>query len=536
MARFAQAPMLEGFGAGFASSTARFGLLLDQISPGISNDFVYSQPIPFGAPPGAIKPPPKLIFQLITRLVPKLRARIRRSHDAITQKLWRADLARWDNEVRPASDKRHKELQAIDPGALDDAVLIAHVKACRDRLAEMVRQHHEFTITCALPIGDLLAHVLEWTGKPMAEVLPLLRGTSKISCGVAATELGTLAAELRNDAAAQALLGGDDAIDKLRAHPGAVGTAMRAYLDVVSYRCLGYDIGSKSMIEMPEMIVRAIRAAVDGAASTPQAADEAAARIATLRAAVPEPHRAMFDELLGEARFINRLRDERGHYSDGWATGIARRVVLEAGRRLARRGTIPDADHALDCSYEELAELFAGKPGPGADELTRRNTWRTTRSVTDPDVPPWLVAMPGGPPPVEWLPAHGRRAQRATNVFLQGMFHEPAVERTATTVKGLPVSPGNYEGVARLVTGETDFARIQKGDVLVTRSTSPYFNVVLPLLGAIVTDRGGQLCHAAIVSREYGIPGVVGTREATQLIADGARVRVDGTTGVVTVL
>jgi pyruvate,water dikinase len=72
--------------------------------------------------------------------------------------------------------------------------------------------------------------------------------------------------------------------------------------------------------------------------------------------------------------------------------------------------------------------------------------------------------------------------------------------------------------------------------VLVTRATSPYFNVVLPMLGAIVTDRGGALSHAAIVAREYGIPGVVGTREATSTIPDGARVRVDGTNGEVTIL
>ena len=63
--------------------------------------------------------------------------------------------------------------------------------------------------------------------------------------------------------------------------------------------------------------------------------------------------------------------------------------------------------------------------------------------------------------------------------------------------------------------------------------TTPYFTVVLPLLGAIVTDRGGQLSHAAIVAREYGIPGIVGTREATRTIPDGARVRVDGRTGEV---
>ena len=86
------------------------------------------------------------------------------------------------------------------------------------------------------------------------------------------------------------------------------------------------------------------------------------------------------------------------------------------------------------------------------------------------------------------------------------------------------------------MTSVVDFGRIQKGDVLVTRATSAYFNVVLPLLGAIVTDRGGQLSHAAIVAREYGIPGIVGTKEATTTIPDGALVRVDGEKGEVTVL
>ena len=72
--------------------------------------------------------------------------------------------------------------------------------------------------------------------------------------------------------------------------------------------------------------------------------------------------------------------------------------------------------------------------------------------------------------------------------------------------------------------------------MLVTQSTTEAFNILLPLLGAIVTDSGGLLSHSAIVAREYGIPGVVGTREATERIADGARVRVDGDAGEVTVL
>ena len=69
-----------------------------------------------------------------------------------------------------------------------------------------------------------------------------------------------------------------------------------------------------------------------------------------------------------------------------------------------------------------------------------------------------------------------------------------------------------------------------------THATTEAFNILLPLLGAIVTDSGGLLSHAAIVAREYGLPGVVGTREATRRIADGVRVRVDGNAGEVTVL
>jgi pyruvate,water dikinase len=119
---------------------------------------------------------------------------------------------------------------------------------------------------------------------------------------------------------------------------------------------------------------------------------------------------------------------------------------------------------------------------------------------------------------------------------MANLFDVPDTPNSSTVLRGLAVNTGVYEGPARLVGDGTDFDRVRQGDVLVTRMTSPYFTVVLPLLGAIVTDRGGQLSHAAIVAREYGIPGVVGTREATRLIPDGARVRVDGTTGEVRLL
>jgi pyruvate,water dikinase len=73
------------------------------------------------------------------------------------------------------------------------------------------------------------------------------------------------------------------------------------------------------------------------------------------------------------------------------------------------------------------------------------------------------------------------------------------------------------------------------GDVLVARTTSPAYNVILPSVGAVVTDRGGTLCHAAIIAREFSVPAVVGLPQATLRIPDGARVLVDGNRGLVAI-
>jgi pyruvate,water dikinase len=124
----------------------------------------------------------------------------------------------------------------------------------------------------------------------------------------------------------------------------------------------------------------------------------------------------------------------------------------------------------------------------------------------------------------------------ALDTSIGALFGEAEIDSEPATVRGLGVSPGTYTGTARVIYGPEEFARLHQGDVLVTVSTTESFNTVLPLLGALVTDAGGLLSHAAIVSREYGIPGVVGTRDATTLIQDGMLVRVTGDTGEVEVL
>ena len=309
---------------------------------------------------------------------------------------------------------------------------------------------------------------------------------------------------------------------------------MSAYWEAVRWRSVGYDLADPTAGELPDVLVAALGAAVAGP-SAPPGHDGA---LAALRELVPEEHRDDFDERLGEVRLVYRLRDERGAFSDGWATGLARRALLETGRRLVDAGRLQEAEHAVQLSAPEAVALLHGQSGPAPEEVAERQRWWATHTIDD--APAFLGAEPGPPPPVEWLPKRAHRSALAMGIFIDNLFKVPAARTPAVTAQpvltGLPVNSGVYEGTARLVDSPADFDRVQPGDVLVTRMTSPYFTVVLPLLGAIVTDRGGQLCHAAIVAREYGIPGIVGTREATATIPDGARVRVDGTTGEVRLL
>ncbi|HEY4160079.1 MAG TPA: PEP-utilizing enzyme [Polyangiaceae bacterium] len=536
LTRFVQEGILRAFPVGFAEGTARYGLLLSHFKPVAIHGFLYQQPIIFGAPEGALGPPPKAVLWLITRLLPKMRSRIETCRRAFESKQWRADLVQWDEVDKPAAIAQHLALQSVDPAALADDALLAHLARTRAHQEAMIVLHHRFTITCTIATGDYLAHTLEWTGASSGEALELLRGTSPISNGVAASELEALAASLRADPASQAILSDPDpanAVARLIAQAGEVGTRARAYLDIVRYRSIGYDLCDKTCGELPDVLIGAIRAVMNNRGSV-DALRERESKERALRERVPAEHRVRFDELLTEARAVNRLRDERGVYSDGWATGIARRALLEAGRRLVQRGKLEAADHAVDLSLKEVEALFADQPGPSAKEVKERVTWRQTKTVAD--VPAWLNAPPAPPPPAHIFPAPARRAARAVDAVLSNLFKETEKESTHTIVRGISVNAGTHEGTARLVLDAADFGKIQQGDVLVTRATSPYFNVVLPLLGALVTDRGGQLCHAAIVAREYGIPGIVGTKLATQTIPDGARVRVDGATGEVTIL
>jgi pyruvate,water dikinase len=502
--------------AGFRGAARRYGLLIDTLDWRFVNGFAY-----LTVPPAPAEEIP---------------ARFQAAEEALERKIWREDLARWEHEAKPTSIQVHLALQAVDPRALDTNALLEHLDRCREHLQRMIHQHHTFNCAAMLPVGDFIAHVTAWTGLPLGEFLALMRGAAPESAG-SFPELDRLAAAIRGSADAGAALASDaDAagqLERRRAQPGEVGAAAGAYLDLVGYRLLdSLDVGDPYALEVPDVLVNGIRLAVDaGPPASSVALDDEVARV---RERVPEEHRTAFDELLGEARLISKVRDERSLYSEVWAGGITRRAILAAGERLAAQGRIDEPSHLVEADYAEMQALIRGLDGPSAEELAGRARYRATFRAGA--APPWLGEPPQPPPPLDGLPPAVARLMLAMGTAIDTLFGGAVAQSDAMVVRGIGASPGVVTGTARLITVPTEFDRLQRGDVLVTMSTTESFNVVLPILGAIVTDAGGLLSHAAIVSREYGIPSVVGCGDATELIPDGARVRVDGASGEVTVI
>jgi len=504
----------HSFRRGTAEVMAYYGMPVEAMVSGVVNGFMYHQMIPLD--PAEIP------------------ARFQRAEEVFANTLWRDQLREWDEVAKPASIKIHRELQSVDPDALSDAELCDYLTRCHEHHAEMGYQHMRFTGAAVIPVGDLLAHALGWAQVSSADVLATTRGAAPVSAGASA-EQERLVAALAGDPAALELLESDDdpgvVLDKLRSLDSEVGEAVSAYLDLVGYRLLdGFDISGRYALEMPDALVRTIRAWVGGRADP---GPDPERKLAEIRARVPEEHRAEFDDLVAEARLMSRIRDERGVYSDIWASGIMRRAALGAGRRLASTGRLGDAEHIVDATVEEMVQMLSGQGGPSADELAERAAYRAVHTAKE--APPFLGPPPTPPPPTDGMPPGAARMVCAFGTVMMEMFGsvETAAEEEGV-LRGLSASGGVYVGPARLVHGPADFDRIQEGDVLVTESTTEAFNILLPLLGAIVTDSGGLLSHSAIVAREYGIPGVVGTREATSRFADGMRLRVDGDAGEVT--
>jgi len=226
-----------------------------------------------------------------------------------------------------------------------------------------------------------------------------------------------------------------------------------------------------------------------------------------VRARLGPVRRRAFDALLARARRLGPIREDA--LTDvGLAWPLIRRMLRELGGRLQLAEG--------DVFWLTEAELRAAIRGEAVDPpIADRKALRRGRA---------LVSPPQMLPEARWLKV----------VF--GRFLPGAETAAGEALKGVPGSAGTVTAPARVVRGPADFAALAPGEVLVARMTTPAWTPLFARAAAVVTDIGGPLSHSSIVAREYGIPAVLGTGSATERIRTGDRVRVDGDTGMVTVL
>jgi len=115
-------------------------------------------------------------------------------------------------------------------------------------------------------------------------------------------------------------------------------------------------------------------------------------------------------------------------------------------------------------------------------------------------------------------------------------FHFPREEENETVMQGIPVSVGLKEGKVRILHSPEEGDRLSQGEILVTRGTNPSWTPLFLNSGALIMETGGPISHGSVVAREYGIPAVVGVKDAVNRLQDGQQVRVNGERGTVEIL
>jgi len=219
-----------------------------------------------------------------------------------------------------------------------------------------------------------------------------------------------------------------------------------------------------------------------------------------------------FETLLEVTRRFAAIREEQaGSFTLGWP--LLRRCVLRLGQTLETAGAIKQAE---DVFFLTRAELHAD--GRCREAVKRRRAeWERRRRLNAP------LTIGQAPKIIEGLMSGTVEAVRTGGPPPPG------------AIVGHPASPGRATGPVRVVRAPEDFGRFQTGEVLVAQATAPAWTPLFAQAAAVVTDGGSLAAHASLVAREYGIPAVVGTGDATARLGDGQIVTVDGGAGTVVV-
>ena len=412
----------------------------------------------------------------------------------------------WYGRELPRLQGEIERCGRVEPAALDDAALVAHVQAVAAALYRASGPRW-FALAGAL-LRALPALVwISWTGRrPDGQRLgsDLLAGLPTVTNRINA-ELADLAADVQETPALRQLwstTGPAPLLDALATHPepvvGAFGDRLAAFLRRWGLReSHGLSVRLPPWEAQPERVVTLIGALAAGPAPAPptevyalrQRAQEAIERAA---ATVPVPLRGLLRRALPALRTALCLRED-SHYYVFALVGVARRSLVELGRRWQQAGRLKRDDEIFLLRLAEIAAAVRGDLDVATTVDARRPVWAAVRRR-------WR----------EW---------------------QAVTTPTGADLRGVAAGPGRAEGPARIILDPAGFGQLRPGEVLIAPATGPAWTPLFRTAAAVVTETGATMSHAAIVAREYGLPCVVAVPGATNAFRNGERVLVDGSAG-----
>jgi rifampicin phosphotransferase len=296
--------------------------------------------------------------------------------------------------------------------------------------------------------------------------------------------------------------------------------AIGAFLDKYGMRCVGeIDITRPRWSERPSTLVPVILGNIKnfeagaGARRFEQGRQEAWAKeqdvLERLRA-LPDGERKSEEA----KRMIDRVRTFIGYreypkYGMVSRYFVYKRALLKEAERLVQAHVLREKDDIFYLRFAELHEVARTNHVDGQLICRRKDAFRSYQAL----IPPRVLTSEG-----EIVAGAYRRDDMPTGALV-----------------GLPVSAGVIEGRARVIHDMAE-ADLEAGDILVTAYTDPSWSPLFVAITGLVTEVGGLMTHGAVIAREYGLPAVVGVEQATRLIRNGQRIRVNGTDGYVEIL
>jgi rifampicin phosphotransferase len=367
----------------------------------------------------------------------------------------------------------------------------------------------------------------------------LLKALPGLVSSIPALELWKLSEAVRQDEPLAELLEitpAAAALDALRRDPrfAEFRHAFDRFVEDWGFRCSGeLMLTQPSFQEDPAPLIDLVRAYSRSTADSPGdvLARQEAARVDQTRQVagrlrgrrivkfLPAAVQAAAVMFLLRATQRSILLRERARLKQALLYSRFRRVALAIGRRLVDRRTLACADDIFFLTGQEIDDLLAGSAMFPHHVQSLVSMRRQAHADVTASAPPDVLTLGRG----EYFGGH---------VSARGAFLDEGTE----AMRGVGVCGGRATARAAVLDDINDAYRLEAGDILVARQTDPGWGPVFPLISGLVMERGGMLSHGAIIAREFGIPSVVGVRDATRRIAHGSRVRVDGDRALVEIV